>query len=150
MATKNELISLIQSKKGFVRIVSDELANDAIPNDPVEKRVVQVEHSNTDGTAGITNVFYLHDTANDVAKFYNTEPVAFDVNELNAMAKKQEALENYLKGKYDAYFLGRTDLVNNWAEADVFSVVAGKLNRKSILVFKKGANPISDIDVVIA
>lgn len=144
---KAELLTAVQSKKGFVRIVVDEKAPDSDPRSTTEKRYLVVEHTNTDGTAGMTNVYYLHDTVNDVAKFYNAEPSAFDINEPPADLKKRQALETYLKGKYAAFFLGRIDLVNLWAEADVFVQAAGKLTKKSVLVYKPANGPIADVDV---
>lgn len=146
--TKSELLALIATKTGYTRTISDKLAPDSIAGDTVEKRHIVVEHTNSDGTAGITNVYYLLDTTSDQAKFYNAEPEAFDFQELSVVAKKQEALEKYLKGKYNAYFLSRVDLVNNWAEVDVFTLTTGKLVKKSILVFKQGNNPINDLDVI--
>lgn len=153
---KTELLQAVAAKPGFVRIASDNLAQDTIQGDPVQKRYLSVEHNNTDGTAGITHVFYLQDTSSNqdeklqTVKYYNVEPASFDVRELTAEAKKQAALETYLKGKYAAYFLGRVDLTNNWAEADVFTLNAGTLTRKSVLVYKQGGNRINDIDVVVA
>ena len=116
------------------------------PGGDLEKRHVVVETQNEDGTVGIYNIFYLHNKTTDVAKFYNAEPEI--LTNVSNDEKKLKALKNYLAGKYQAYFIGRYDLVNNWAEADVFSLNAQKLEMKSVLVFKKGSNPINDIDVV--
>lgn len=152
--TKAELLAAVGAKKGFVRVISDNLAPDTVPNDAVQKRYLLVETLNADGTAGITHVFYLQDTSSNqdenlqTSKFYNVEPQALDNKELSVMDKKREALETYLKGKYAAFFLGRVDLTNNWAEADVFTLAAGKLTKKSVLVFKQGTNPINDVDVI--
>lgn len=146
---KADLLAAVAAKKGFVRVISDSLAPDNIAGDTVEKRRLLIEHNNADGTAGITNVFYLHNTSNDDAKFYNVEPSALDNQEPDPNTKKLQALEGYLSSKYAAYFIGRVDLVKNWAEADVFTLTAGKLAKKSILIFKQGANPINDLDVTI-
>lgn len=143
-----ELINAVKAKKGFVRIIKDELAPDAIPTDKTQKRLLTIEHSNGDNTAGITYVYYLHDTENDVAKFYNVEPENLDNTELSLDLKKEHALKQYLGGKYAAYFIERTDYVNNWAEATVYVLAASKLTKKQVLVFKKGTSPISDLDIV--
>lgn len=145
---KQDFLDRVSSKKGFVRIVKDELAQDSIKDDLLEKRVLTVETINTDGTGGIVYVYYLLNTSDQQATFYNVEPQNFDHQEMNADEKKLNALEKYLGGKYNAYFIDKIDLKNNWASAVVYSLNAGKLNKKSVLVFKQGTNPISDLDVI--
>lgn len=152
---KQELKTALGAKKGFVRIIEDTLAPDSIPTDPMQKRYFTVEHVNTDGTAGITYVYYLQDTGSNnnedlqACKYYNTEPANFDNNEPTAEAKKQTLLEDYLNTKYDAWFLNRVDLQNNWAEADVYKYNATTkvLDKKTVVVYKKGTSPIADVQV---
>lgn len=147
MATLTDLKKTISEKKGFVRIVKDELTKDNIAEDSIEKRVMTVETSNSDGSAGMTPVYYILDKQSQEAKFYNIEPESFDNRELSREAKREDALAKYLGGKYEAYFIDRIDRANSWAEATVYSLSEGKLIKKNVIVYKKGATPITDIDV---
>ena len=140
---KTELLAAVGAKKGFVRIVSDKETSDNIPNNPVRKMQLVVEHTNTDGTAGITNVFYLHNTNNDEAKFYNQEPEAFDNNEPSAELKKLKVLENYINANFIGGFVVRSNLGENYAEADVYEAGVG---RKTVLIYKPDGQPITHID----
>lgn len=148
MATKAELKAMIESKKGFHSIITDEIAPDNIQDDPIEKRYFYVNHTNTDGTMGKTFVYYLWDKLNDIASFYNVETEALDAKEPSADEKKFNALSAYLKSNFEAYFIGRYDLKNMWAEAFVFKLSAGKLAESKVIVFKKGTSPISHLEVV--
>lgn len=146
--TKAEFLTKVQAKPGFHSIISDEVAQDNIIGDPIEKRVLYINHINADGTRGKTFVYYLYETATDTASFYNVEVEALDAKEPNTDQKKIDALEAYLGGKYAAYFINRFDLRQNLAEADVYTLAAGKLTKKTVLVYKRGANPIADADVI--
>ena len=146
--TKAQLQTAVEAKKGFKSIIEDKVAPDNISGDPIEKRFFHVNHTNGDGTAGKTFLYYLHDTKNDEAWFYNVETESVDSKEPNADQKKLTALEAYLKVNFDAYFSIRADLVNNWTEADVFKLTAGKLVSSKVMVFKKGSSPISHLTIV--
>lgn len=144
---KQEFLTKVQSKVGFHSIIEDKLAPDHIANDPIEKRYLYINHTNADGTMGKTFLYYLHDTTNDFASFYNIETIALDIKE-NPEQKKLDALQAYLKASFDAYFIGRFNPTDNWAEADTYKLNAGKLEKKSVIVFKKGNNPISHLEVI--
>jgi len=146
---KVELITKIEAKVGFVSIIKDELAPDHVVNDPIEKRFLYVNHVNADGTMGKKFVYYLLNTETDEAGFYNVEE-ELDSKELPANVKALKALEAYLAGKYEAYFVLRYDLEQKVAEADVFELNADKsaLASKKILAYQKGTDPIKDIDIV--
>lgn len=146
--TKEQFIAAVEAKKGFHSIIKDELAPDHVPGDPIEKRFLYVNHLNADSTMGKTFVFYLFNPATDEAWFYNIEAEAVDAKEPTTEQKKINALQTYLTGKYAAFFVNRFDTVNNWAEADVYVLTAGKLAKKTVLVYKKGTNPIADVDIV--
>lgn len=146
--TKQQLLDAVAAKKGFHSIVQDEVAPDNIQGDPIEKRFLYVNHTNADGTMGKTFVYYLYNSSTDEASFYNVEPESVDSKEPNSDQKKLDALMVYLKSNFNAYFVVRYDLSNNWAEADVFTLVTGKLTPKKVMVFKKGANPISHLEIV--
>lgn len=146
--TKAQFLTAVQSKVGFHSIIEDKLAPDNVAGDPIEKRYLYINHTNADGTMGKTFVYYLLDTVNDVASFYNVEREALDVKEPTAENKKYDALQNYLKANFNAYFIGRFDPINNWAEADTYKLETGKLTKKTVIVYKQGANPISHLEVV--
>lgn len=146
--TKAEFITKVQAKPGFHSIISDEASQDNIISDPIQKRRLYINHTNADGTMGKTFVYYLYDEKNDVASFYNVEVEALDAKEPNTDQKKIDALQAYLNAKYAAFFINRFDLQQNIAEAEVYTLAAGKLTKKTVLVFKKGDNPISDAEVV--
>lgn len=146
--TKQELQTKIENKVGFHSIIKDDVAPDNVPNDPIEKRYFYVNHTNADGTMGKTFVYYLHDTANDVAWFYNMETEAVDTKEPTTDQKKLDALQNYLKATFNGFFINRLDIVNNWAEADVYEVSGQDLTKSTVLVFKQGSNPITHRKIV--
>lgn len=143
--TKAELHAEIATKTGFVTIAGDNKSPEVLPA-PYEKRYVEVMVDNEDGTANTVRVSYLYNTDTDDAKYFALEPEGF-VKE-SANVKKQKALEDYLAANYEAYFINRADLTNNWAEADVYTLDTGNLTKKTVLVYKKGTNPITDMDVI--
>lgn len=143
--TKQEFLTKVQSKPGFVRIVSDSIAPDSRDSE-VDKKFLTVQVQNEDGTNNYVNVFYTENKATLDVNFFALEPVSFTKETDNQ--KKQDALETYLKGKYAAFFITRFDFQNNWAEADVYVQGDGNVSKKTVLVFKRGANPITDVDIV--
>jgi hypothetical protein len=144
--TKAQLIAAVQAKTGFVSIIKDELARDHVPGDTIEKRFLYVNHINADSTAGKKYVYYLHDTVNDTAWFYNVEE-ALDNRSVSSDQQKLDALQDYLKINFNAYFVNRFDITNQWAEADVYTLNTGKLTKKTVIVYKNGTNPIAHLDV---
>ena len=144
--TKAQLLTAVSSKQGFVGVISDNLATDSVG--AKQKRFLTVETLNADGTKGITSVFYVHDTQTDDAWFYNVEPVAFDKTLVSAEEQVAKALNDYCKATFDAFFVVRVDGVNKWAEVEALVLNAGNLQKKNVLVFKKGANPITHLNIV--
>lgn len=144
--TKSQLLTAVQGKAGYVAILADTLAQDSVG--AKQKRFLTVETLNADGTKGITNVFYIHDTGTDEAWFYNVEPVAFDKAVVSVEAQTEKALNGYCRATFDAFFVSRVDGVNKWAEVQAFVLNAGNLEKKNVLVFKKGTNPITHLNVV--
>lgn len=147
--TKQEFLTTVQNKAGFHSIIKDELAPDNVPNDPIEKRYLYVNHTNSDGTMGKTYVYYLYDEANDNAAFYNVEPEAVDMKAISSNQEKLDALQNYLATNFDAFFVIRYDFTNNWAEADTYkyNTTSKLLDKKTVIVYKKGSNPIAHLVV---
>ena len=88
---KSELQAALEAKKGFVSIINDELAQDHVSGDKIEKRRFYINHTNSDGTMGKTFVYYLHNIETDEANFYNVEPEAVDAREPSTEQKKVDA-----------------------------------------------------------
>lgn len=145
--TKAELQAQLEAKKGFHSIIEDKLAPDHVQGDLIEKRYFYVNHTNADGTMGKTFVYYMHDVENDVASFYNVEPAAIDTKESSPETKELQLLENYLATNFAGFFIGRFDLNQKIAEADVFEASGTNLVQKKVLVYKKGSSPITHKEV---
>jgi len=145
--TKEQLQAVIEAKVGFVSIIKDEEASDNVAGDIVRKRYFYVNHTNADGTAGKTYVYYLLNTNTNEAWFYNTAPEALDIKEPTTDTVKINALNEYLKSNFNAYFVNRVDVVNNWAEADVFTLVSGSLQKKAVIVYKPTVGNINHLEV---
>ena len=145
---KAELLKKIEEKVGFKAIVSDRLALDSpkITNtNKIEKRYFEVATTNADGTAGITFVFYLLDTLNNEAWFYNTEPEAVDIKEPTTENKKLNRLLNYLESNFHSFFVDQVNMDINTVFADVYILEVGSLVKKRVAVFKRGETPIKHL-----
>lgn len=145
---KAQLLTTVSAKPGYVAIVSDNLAPDSVGGK--QKRYLVVETLNADGTKGMTNVFYMHDTATDDAWFYNTEPVAFDVKYEDATAVDLKGIRNYCKNTFFAYFFveGRVDADNKRAVVEAYTLTDGKLVKSLVLVYKPAGNPVTHLAIV--
>lgn len=143
--TKAELLAQLEAKKGFHSIIKDDVAPDNVPNDPIEKRFWYVNHLNADGTMGKTFVYYLHDTTNDVAWFYNTEVEAIDIKEPSSNSKKLDILANYIHANFVGGKIVHFDPDNNYAEAKVFDANG----EKRIWVYKPQGKPITHVTVEV-
>jgi hypothetical protein len=146
--TKQELLNKVQAKVGFHSFIQDELSPDNIQGDVIEKRYLYINHVNADGTAGKTYIYYMYDTLQGTAWFYNAEAESVDTKEPVTDQKKISSFESYLAGKYTAFFINRMNLINNWIEADVYTNTNGKLTKKTVIAYKNGNNPINDADVI--
>lgn len=135
---KADLIAKVQGKIGFKSIILDELAPDHIQGDTVEKRRLYVNHVNADGTMGKKFVYYLLDTANGDAGFYNIEE-ELDFKEEDIETKKVRAMEKYLGNTFFSYFVIRFDTNQFVLEADVFIDGATGLTTKKVIVYKDKA-----------
>lgn len=150
--TKTQLLAAVQAKPGFVAIVSDKLAQDSAVavGEGKEKRFLVVEHQNTDGTRGSYAVYYILDTTNQTAWFYNVEPAAFDSQYKAVPQQTLDALKAYCKATFAAYFLipDRIDAENKWAVVEAYTSSSGKLVKSLKMVYKQGSNPITHVDII--
>ena len=145
---KADLLTAVSAKSGYVAIIEDRLAPDSVGTK--QKRYLLVETLNADGTKGVTNVFYVHDTVSDDAWFYNVEPKTFDITEKPVDQQTLDALRDYCKANFAAYFLipDRIDAANMWAVVEAYTLVSGKLAKSLKMVYKQGTNPITHVDIV--
>lgn len=144
---KTDLLTAVQAKAGYVAILEDKL--DSVVGTK-EKRNLVVETLNTDGTKGITNVFYILDITTQDAWFYNIEPKAFDYGYKDVPQETLDALRAYCKANFAAYFLiqDRVDAENKWAVVEAYTLNAGKLVKSLKMVYKQGTNPITHVDII--
>ena len=144
-----DLKNKLETKKGFHSYIADNLADDNVQGDPIEKRFFYINHLNADGTMGKTYVYYLLDTTTQDAWFYNLEAESIDTKEPDTNQKKVDALETYLSSNFNAYFINKIDYTKNWAEADTYKYNATTklLDKKVVIVYKKGTDPITHIEV---
>lgn len=137
--TTAQFITAIEAEPIFIKWVK-------APASVIEKKVGDVElwhglvyHTTPDGT-NIFNVYFHVDTANNQATWQTFNPFT---PEKNTASVKETALTNYLKANFAAFFVVRSDLVNNWAEADVFELSGQDYAKSKVLVFKPSGNPIT-------
>lgn len=146
--TKSQLLTAVQGKAGYVATIADTLAPDSVGTK--QKRFLLVETLNADGTKGITNVFYIHDTETDEAWFYNIEPVGLQKESKDISAQAVDALTTYCKATFNAFFLihDRIDPINKWAVVEAYTLSNGQLQKKNVMVFKQGTNPVTHLEII--
>jgi len=149
---KSDLIAAVQAKVGFKSIITDKVAPDSPEINEVnkiEKCFFEVATINADGTAGITYVFYLHNTVTDDAWFYNVEPESVDTKELSADQKKFDVVEKYLKNTFHSYYIHRYNPTINTAFADVYTQVGQTLVKSEVAAFKRGTDPVGHLTITV-
>jgi hypothetical protein len=148
--TKAQFISAVKAKSGYVAILADNVAPDSVKGAIKEKRYLVVETLNSDGTKGQTHVYYIHDTENDTAWFYNVEPASFQKEAKSIDQQTLDALNAYCKATFAAYFLipERIDATNKWAVVEGYTLISGKLAKKNYMVYKTGTDPIAHVEIV--
>lgn len=141
--TSQEFITSIEAKPLFIKWAEFPTVKEVIGT--IQKWEGKA-YINTGAGRNIFSVWFVEDTETNEAFWQNQDQLQ---PETNPLPTKQTALENYLKANFDAYFLtSKLDLVNNWAEAEVLIFAAGKLTRKNVLVFKRGNNPITHLEII--
>ena len=146
---KQELLTKITKKVGFVAILKEDVSSDSIDLIKV-KKYLMVETLNSDGTKGITNVTFIHNSETDEAWFYNVEPIVFD-NQVKPVSQIIiDALNEYCLANFEAHFLipERIDAINQWAVVEAYILEAGKLKQSKVMVYKKGDDPIAHIEII--
>lgn len=139
--TKQQFIASVESKPQFIKWASVPVVAETLGD--VEKWHGIAYITTPDGT-NTYNVWFMVDTITGEAAWQSHDTMEPEKNLYNA---KMAALTAYLGSHFEAWFLvpGHADLINDWAEAEVFTVNAGKLDRSKVLVYKKGSNPIAHI-----
>lgn len=142
--TRQEFITAIEAKSTFIKWAEAPALQETIGD--IEKWRGSAFVITDDGR-NVVNVWFVVDTATGEAFWQNSDTLE---PEANTFATKQAFLEKYLKTNFNAYFVNRSDLANNWAEADVYTLTAGNLVKKTVMVYKIGNNPIAHKDVITA
>ena len=145
--TKAELQTTIENKSGFVAIVSDNPAPDNLVG-AKQKRYFLIEVENQDGTRGIMNVTYIHDTENDLAYFYNVEPLSFEKEYKTTEQQTQDALEAYCSDNFHAYEIKQVNVEKRWAIVTSYVLSAGQFTKTENIVYKQGTNPLTHAPIV--
>jgi len=140
--TKAQFISDVEAKPNFIKWARVPALLETIGD--VEKWNGVAYISTSDGTNTL-QLFFMVDAATGEATWQNQDQMEPESNTTNS---KLKALQDYLKANFNAFFVNRIDLVNNWAEADVYTLNTGKLTKKTVIVYKQVSNPIAHLDVV--
>lgn len=141
---KEQFIKDIESKSKFLKWASGE---QIVKDYGTVKHYRRDAFVSTEDGRNIMPVFYMEDTETNETIWQNQDTI--DTNN-RLVAQKLDALKKYLASNFDAYFLNpeRIDLDNNWAEATVYEINAGKLTRSEVIVFKRDSKPISHLPVI--
>ena len=140
--TKAQFIASVEAKTQFIKWAQVPALVEKLGD--VEKWMGVAYITTPDGT-NTYNVWFLVDSATDTATWQNQDTME---PKKNTNEVKLDALKAYLKATFAGYFIGRVDLENNWAEADVYTVSGADLTKSTVLVFKHGTNPITHRKVV--
>lgn len=140
--TKDQFIAAVEAKPNFIKWAKDPA---------LQSTVGDIEHwlgkayIRTDDGRNLFDVWFFNDTATNEAHWQNVDTME---PQGNASAKKQATLEAYLSSNFAAYFVEAIDLDNNWARATVYAVSGQDLAESKVLVFKRGANPITHRNII--
>lgn len=140
--TKEQFISAVEAKPNFIKWASAPALKETVGD--IEKWLGLAFVSTPDGV-NTFSVWFMVDKATGEANWQNVDTLE---PEKNVYAVKEKVLKNYLNSTFQAHFLLRVDLDNNWAEADVYEVSGQDLSKSTVLVFKKGNNPITHRKIV--
>lgn len=140
--TKEQFITSVEEKPRFIKWVSQPSLVSTIGD--IQRWAGKAYTSTPDGNH-IDEVSFFVDALTGDTVWAGSNQIAPDEN---SIAKKYNALKTYLNANFAAYFIGRTDLENNWVEADVFIVSGADLSKSTVLVFKNGNNPIAHKKIV--
>jgi hypothetical protein len=140
--TKEQFITAVEAKPNFIKWALVPALAETIGD--IEKWRGVAYISTPDGT-NTFNVWFIVDTETGEATWQNVDTLEPDKN---TSAAKEKAFANYLASTFVAYFVNRSDLVNNWAEADVYEVSGQDLAKSTVLVFKQGSNPITHRKII--
>ncbi len=138
--TKQEFISSVEAKPNFIKWAQVPQLIETLGD--VQKWNGIAFITTDEGFTNTFNVWFMVDTATGNATWQNIDTLEPSNNATQASV---DALTGYMKANFVAYFLvpGKVDVKNKWAEAEVFQVSGSDLTKKTILVYKQGANPIT-------
>lgn len=140
--TKEQFIADLETKPQFIKWAKVPLMAEKIGE--IEKWNGIAYITTPDGT-NTFNVWFIVDAATNEATWQQQDTLE---PEKNVNEAKMVALTGYLKATFSAYFILRTDLPNNWAEADVYTVSGSDLAKSTVMVFQVGTDPITHLKIV--
>ena len=140
--TTAQFIAAVEAKPQFVKWASEAVNVETIGG--IEKHM-RIAYINTPDGTNLMQVWYIVDSATGNTTWQTGDTIEPEKNTVNV---KFNALKAYLKATFAAHFVGRTDLDNNWAEADVYTVSGADLAKSTVLVYKIGNNPITHKKIV--
>lgn len=140
--TKAQFITAIEAKPRFIKWAALPALTTTIGE--IEQWTGKAYVSTPDGNY-VDGVSFFVDKATGEATWVGSNQIDSDSN---ALAKKYNVLKGYLASNFVAYFIGRTNLEDNWVEADVYTVSGTDLAKSTVLVYKAGANPITHKKIV--
>jgi hypothetical protein len=138
--TKDQFIAQVEAKTIFIKWAQVPAVFETVGG--VEKWRGVALITTPDGT-NLYDVWFI--VSDGVATWQNLDTME---PEKNSTQTKLDALSDYLKANFNGFFVLRSDLVNNWAEAEVFSVSGADLTRSTVLVFKVGNNPVTHRKII--
>lgn len=140
--TKTEFIAAIETKPQFVKWAKLPELSETFGD---VQRWQGLALTNVSEGSALKNIVFAWDSVTDVATWWAGDAIE---PEKNSTQIKLNALTNYLKGNFLAFFVTRTDIVNSWAEADVFTVSGQDVAKSSVIVYKSGNNPITHAKII--
>lgn len=140
--TKAEFITSIEAKPNFIKWAKAPTVVETIGE--IEKWNGLAYVTTADGKNTV-NVWFMVDTITGDADWQTQDTLE---PEKNTLTTKQRSLEAYLKANFNAFFIGRIDFENNWAEADVYKITNGKLVKSTVLVYKDNSNVVTHVDII--
>lgn len=140
--TKAQFITAIEANPRFIKWASQPaLASTA---GEIETWVGKAFVTMPDGNY-VDSITFFVDKATGVATWAGSNQID---SESNTLATKYKVLKNYLSSNFVAYFIGRTNLEDNWVEADVYTLSGTDLAKSTVLVYKEGVKPITHKKII--
>ena len=123
--TKAEFIQSVEAKATFIKWVEAPVVKETV-GEGIEKWC-GLAYMKTDAGANTVHVWFIWDSLKDEAQWQTADTFA--------PQERIASINSYLKDTFDAFFVLRIDVNNDWAEADVF-VIGATVLTKRVLVYR--------------